>query len=129
TFPLDSQFMDEQPLGRGAGGGEIVAIGLAQRVEMQMAARGHGDLARLEGEEFAPADGDAGVIYRIAEYGAGEGGFSGRQRPLATDGADRRRHAVQRSSPAARTSAGKLILSPPTKVSVTSAVLPATMVS
>src|SRR5690606_34513579 len=73
-------------------------------------------------------DRDAGIIYRVAEHAAGEGGLSFAEPALAADGAGERR-CRQRSSPAARTSAGKLTLSPPTKVTVTSVWLPATTVS
>jgi hypothetical protein len=51
---------------------EIVAVMLGARVEMEVAHWGHRHLARMEREEFAPLDGDARIVNRIAEDSAGE---------------------------------------------------------
>src|SRR5690349_3096271 len=97
-------------------------------MKMQVAARRHRNPAGLEREELAPADGDLRIVDGIAEHAARQRDFTGAERALSADRTGERPFA-QRSSPAARTSAGKLTLSPPTKVSVTSALPPAATVS
>src|SRR5687767_2190794 len=101
-------------------------------MKMQVSARRHRDPARLQGEELAAPDGDFRVVDRAAEHAAGEGDFACRQRAFPADRASRpevARRFRQRSSPAARTSAGKLSSLPPTKVTVTFALPPAAIVS
>ena len=101
-------------------------------MEMDVTARRHGDATRLEGEPLAPSDAHRIVIDRGAEHAAGKHDLSGGQRALTAGGTgfdNRRGRFVQRSSPAARTSTGKLCLSPPATVSVTSVVSPGESVS
>src|SRR5690606_23436553 len=120
-------FVDQQPLAVRADHCEIVAVAIAERMKVKMPARRHRDAARLKRKELAAPDCHPGVVDGIAEHAAGEGDFPFGQPPLP---AYRTALAVaQRSSPAARTSAGKLTLSPPTKVRVTSVCPPATKVS
>lgn len=88
-------------------------------MKMQMAARRHHHIAQLERKPLSAPDPHRPVIYRIAEYGAGEGNLARRQRSFAACGADRA-IMVQRASPAARISAENVALSPFAKVSVTS---------
>src|SRR5690606_25196799 len=126
--------VDEQALPVHRHGREIVAIRIAKRMKMQVPARRHRDPARLQGKELAAADRDFRVLDGAAENAAGESDLSLGQPALAADGAGERLVWApalyrQRSSPAARTSAGKLTWSPPTNVTVTSVVLPAVRVS
>ena len=127
-LPDMGQLMNEKPLAQRPLCGEIVAIGLAKWMKMQVTARRHRDLARLQRKELSPADRDLAEVDRTAEHAAGEVDLSLGQPALATDRAGERR-LRQRSSPAARTSAGNVTLFPPTKVTVTSALLPAVTVS
>lgn len=127
-LPDMGQFVNEQPLPGERCGGEIVAIGLPAGMEMQMPAWGHHHLAGLEGEPLAPPDADCIIIDRTAEDRPGKGDLARRQRPFTA----RRASMVllrQRASPAARTSAVKLALSPLAKVSVTSVEVPGVSVS
>src|SRR5690606_5123261 len=99
-----------------------------RRMEVQVSARRHRDVPRLERKELAPADRDPGVFDRGSEYAARERDLAFRQPTLPAGRTSRGRRA-QRKSPAARTSAGKLTLSPPANVRVTSACPPATVPS
>ncbi len=101
---------------------EIVAIGGAAGMEMEMAQRRHHRLFGLERKPFAPLDAHFRVIDRRSEHRAGEGNLARRQRPFAAGRA--LRGFAQRASPAATTLAGKLTLSPSEKVRVTSVVSP-----
>lgn len=127
-LPNVSQLVDQQPLPHRIDGREVVAINFAKRMKMQVSTRRHGDAARLEREELAAADRDLGIVDRIAEYAAGQGDLALGKPALAADRTGERRFR-QRSSPAARTSAGTVRVSPPTNVTVTSALLPAVTVS
>ena len=92
-------FMDKQGLPKERGRGEIIAINISQRVEMNVATRGHGNLARLKKSPFAATDGNLGIINRAAKHGAGEVYLARAQRPLPTDGAGLRLLPIQLSLP------------------------------
>ena len=104
---------------------------------MQVAARSHGDLPRLKRKPFLPPDHNSAVIDCVTENGSRKLYLAWGQGPLApnrTSGHEtiphdfRARHLLsvaQRSSPAARTSTGKVFFLPPTTVSVMSVEVPA----
>jgi hypothetical protein len=59
--------MDEESLLQRGDVREILAISFTQRMEVQVAARSHGDVPWLEGKPLAPLYGDLRIIDRAAE--------------------------------------------------------------
>ena len=74
--------MDKQSLTLPRGSSEILAIAIPARMKVQMPARSHGHMARLEKRPFPSADGDFICIDRIPEYRPRQGGFAFSQMPF-----------------------------------------------
>lgn len=64
---------------------------------MQMAARGHSGLPRLQGKELAPPDRDLCIIDGIAENAARKGGLALGKAAFPADGTDFVRHRQRES--------------------------------
>lgn len=131
-LPYVGQFVDEQPLQGQTGGGEIITIGSAARVEIQMAHRSHCHPPWLKRHELAAADRHCGIIDRFTEYPAGKYHLARSQRALPPNRAGSSARSIrfraevccQRSSPAARIMASNECVAPPDTVSVTLTVWP-----
>lgn len=121
-------FVDEKPLPHHALLRKIIAICGAHRVEMDVPSWGHRHCPGLKRKPLLTSDPNFGVVDRRPEHGLGEGDFARRKRPFAAHRAEVFTRSLginaQRASPAARISAGKLYLSPPETISVTSVVPP-----
>ena len=107
-LPDVRQLVDEQPGTQDGNLRKILAVGVAQGVEVQVPARRHRYSARLEWEELLPPDRDPGIVDRAAEHGSRQRDLAFCQPALSPDGAGKSAGLVQRSSPAARISAGKV---------------------
>ena len=77
--------VDEQPLQFHAGLTEVVAIARRARVKVDVPARRHHRLARLEREPPPPDYGDRPGIDRVLEYGSDQVDFTLGQGPFASD--------------------------------------------
>lgn len=115
-LPDVGHLVDEVRLKREGRKGEILAIVLSRRVEVNVSHRGHRHPARLKRKEFAPPDRHARVIDSLAEYTSRKIDLARGKLTLPADRASVRqaiahrparpgRLVTQRSSPAARTSA------------------------
>lgn len=127
-LPDMRHLVDEMRLPFQRRGGEVIAIPLCKWMEMQVSARSHRDIAGLERKPLATLDGHTGIVDTRAENARGQRNFARRQRPYATRRAGRMIRVrdyspismCEPSSPVARMCAGKLTLSPLSKVRVTS---------
>ena len=65
-----NQFVDEKALAPQVDLREIIAVSLTAGMEMQVPARGHGDLTRLKRKPFFPPDHNSAVIDCVTENGS-----------------------------------------------------------
>ena len=94
-LPDMGQFVDQQALPDHAFAREIVAIGLAAGVEMDVPAWGHRGLARLEERPFAAFQRHPVIVDGRAEDRSRDAPLAGGQRALAADRAGGRRFGFE----------------------------------
>lgn len=85
SLPDVGHFVNKQALQLDRSNAEIIAIGVTQRMKVDMAARGHGYCAPLKWKPLAAFYRDRRIIDCIAEHGTCKGDLAHAERALPTN--------------------------------------------